>query len=204
MNAEATTKPQNGKTKAAAPAAPAAEDKFFKVTTNPLQYKPETCKDTPIQGRIVSMEKMPFAQDETTKEWTKAWYVFNIELTAPSVGEDISGKVQNAEIGDIVRVPLNKELESIHPAFMAATRAGKYLEIRLKPIERVKLEGVKTMWRYSLAFDKAEFRADRPKGIPALIDSSNSDFANYFPEPSTVAALPENTSNSGGDGEIPF
>ena len=189
--AETETKPQNGKAKANVSQAVApTQSKFGVITTNPLMYKNESCKASPIQGRIISIERMPLAEDQNTKEKTKEWYVFNIELTAPSIGENNSNQVVEAKVGDVVQLPLSKNLQTVAQQFVAATESGKYLEVHIQPTEKTKLKGGRTQWEYSIGLELPQFRSDRPKGVPYKIDSSGGGVTNLFAPTVTVKALP--------------
>lgn len=198
MTQEAS-KTVNGNKGAKNPALP-QDDKFFDLTTNPLQYKPETCAEWTVQGRILSFEKMPYAEDQITKEKTKMWFVFNIEATAETKGEDIDGEIKTVPVGEVVRVPMNEELKIVLSQFRAATIAGQLVEVRIKPIKKSNLGGGRTMWRYSVQLDKPDVRKARPAGLPAYIDSSNTDFANLFPDGSG----PVRGQLTEGNGGVPF
>lgn len=174
------------------------DDDLIFITTNPLQYKPEKCGERPVRGKIISFEKMPYAEDPITKKMDKAWYVFNIELTRETIGVDAAGEVKTANVGDMIRVPMNVGLKDLFTQFRAATERKKLMEVKIQPLEKRKLDGLREMWDFKVGMVAPEKWTERPQGLPAFLDSSNNDLTQFFEPQQSYAAIPVRA------GDVPF
>lgn len=164
-------------TPAASPSA-AGLPQLKALTTNPLMYDPDTCGDVELCGFVHSFVQMPYALSEETGKKDQEWNALEIELAKPCKGKDADGDVKPAVVGEIVRVAIVKELESLVPHFREATRASKLLFVSVTPKEKIKLKGAKTMWKFSVLTDKdnpPSQKRDRASTTPYVIDIRSSD-----------------------------
>jgi hypothetical protein len=121
------------------------------VASDLCHYKPDTCSDVHVRGYLIDHQQMPPAD-------TGPWSIFVIQLTEASKGEDRDGKVQKLEAGGYVAICVTHTLK---PMLQYARMQNVVFEIFIKPKEKVKIGGGKTMWTYNCgAFPKPLKRVD--------------------------------------------
>jgi hypothetical protein len=165
----------NDKGKVAESVKPAAvNDGFVDVVTERGMYKPDTCKETPLQGYLINKIPMP-------PQRGRAWNAFLVRITAPCLVEDRDGNVTTAPIGSEVLIPGTYALEG---ALTRAALATIIHEVRIIPLKRNDIGGGQSLWSYKIQAKKDGVERDRfgfsamlgePAEVPQLTAGGSSD-----------------------------
>ena len=124
-------------------AAAESDDGWVELAVDRPLYKPESCRKTPLRGRLINLVSMPETDNGP-------WSAYVIKITKPCLavdGFDGSDTAKEYPVGTEVHltetVKLKGELgKLLHPDFL--------IEVEITPTEKVKLTGGRTMWRYSI------------------------------------------------------
>jgi hypothetical protein len=112
------------------------------VASDRLVYKPELCQGRSIQGILMARLELPDGPND------EPWHAYVVRCTAPTLGVDREGKVQEVRKGEEVLIPQTYRLADLQ-------RAAENLEIAwevwIKPKHQVNLGGGKKMWTYTVA-----------------------------------------------------
>lgn len=119
------------------------EDGWVELAVDRPMYKPDTCRKTPLRGRLINLVSMPETDNGP-------WNAYVIKTTKPCLavdGFDDSDAAKEYPAGTEVllteTVKLKGELSKLlNPDFL--------IEVEITPTEKVKIGGGRTMWRYSI------------------------------------------------------
>jgi hypothetical protein len=119
---------------------------FSEIKLDRLVYKPESCGDTPLVGWLLAKIDLPGA--EGNPDWT----ALIIKATQVTKGVNRDGEVVAVPVGDEVLIPATAKL--MQAFSKAADVQDKVFQIFIKPTNKTKLDGVRSMWNYTTGLHK--------------------------------------------------
>lgn len=124
-----------------------ADAGWREVTTDFSIFKPAEAGGRACQGYLLRLQDMPETDNGP-------WSAYVVELTRPCPVASFDGEVREAKAGEEVLLPKTAKLEGLsrflHPKAI--------VEVRVKPLEQVKIGKGRTMWRYEIRANEKTMR----------------------------------------------
>lgn len=114
------------------------------VSTGRSMYKPESCRDFPIQGYLIAAEELG---NEDSKNGVFTGLIFR--LTKKTKTPDAKGNLVVRNVGDEIILPQNYELSGLEEA---ANNPDEVAEFWVKAIDKETLQNSHTLWHYDVKF----------------------------------------------------
>lgn len=114
------------------------------VSTGRSMYKPEVCKDFPIQGYLIAAEELG---QESSKNGVFTGLIFR--LTRKTKTPDAKGNLVVRNVGDEIILPQTFELSGLEEA---AGNEKEVAEFWLKATDKETLQNGHTLWHYDVKF----------------------------------------------------
>lgn len=114
--------------------------------TNRMIYKPDLCHEKAVRGYLLDYLEMPAVDGD------REWNTYIVKLTQPTIACDREGNVHPVAAGEEIMVPEVYDLEHCPALRTACENPEETYEVFLKPVERTKIGGGKTLWRYDIKF----------------------------------------------------
>lgn len=127
----------------ASAASSAKDDGWREIAVDRPMYKPDLCKKTALRGYLIDLIPMPETDNGP-------WSAYVFKLTAPCLavdGFDESGEAKDYPAGSEV---LLNETVKLRGQLSRLLNPNVLIEVEVKPLEKVKLGGGRTMWIYQI------------------------------------------------------
>lgn len=149
-NASAASKKNEGpahyETPDQVPQAEAPPPDWLTFDSNRLIFKPDLCHEHAVRGYVLDYQEMPPVDD-------RAWAVYIIKLTHATVGCDRDDNIFAANAGDEIMVPEVYSLQNCPALRALAQNPNETCEVYLKAVDKEKIGGGRTLWRYKISFN---------------------------------------------------